>query len=88
MNTKFAITLCILKKFYYQEVCFSVIPLSLSRFLQTHKIGNDGINDNFVFPYIYIFLLYLYMRYRVRGSMIILNMKLDINGYKRIIFQC
>ena len=55
--------------------------VSHSRFSQTHKIGNYGINTNFAFLCIYIFLLYLY-------NMIFVNIKLDINGYKSIRFQC
>ena len=48
-------------------------------FHTTHKITNIGIIANFVFPYIYSFLLYLY-------HMILVNLKLDISGYK-IVFQ-
>ena len=50
-----------------------------SGFSQMHKIGNIGINANFVFSYICSFLLYFY-------HMISVNIKLDVSGYKRITF--
>ena len=31
-------------------------------FSQTHKVGNNGINANFVFPHSYSFLHYLYLK--------------------------
>ena len=43
-----------------------------STFSHTHKVGNNGINANFVFPYICGFLLYLYLKMLVK-------MKLDIS---------
>ena len=46
-------------------------------FSQTHKFGNIG---SFVFPYIYIFFHYF-------NHMILVKVKLDVSGYKRIIFQ-
>ena len=51
-----------------------------SRFSQTHKIGNIGIIANFVFLDICSFLLYLHY-------MVLINVKLDINGSKRITFE-
>ena len=51
-----------------------------SGFSQTHKIGNCGIITNFVFPYICNLLHYLH-------PMMLVNMKLDATGYKRITFQ-
>ena len=49
-------------------------------FLQTHKIGNNGIIASSVFPYICSSILYLH-------HMMLVNMKLDISDCKRIIFQ-
>ena len=51
-----------------------------SWFSQTHKIGNIGIIANFVFPEICSFLLYLHY-------MMLVNVKLDVNGSKRITFE-
>ena len=49
-------------------------------FLQTHKVGNIGITVNFVLAYICSFLLYLHYT-------MLANVKLDVSGYKNIIFQ-
>ena len=49
-------------------------------FLQTHKFGNISNIGNFAFPYIYIFFHYF-------NHMILVKVKLDVSGYKRIIFQ-
>ena len=49
-------------------------------FFRIYKIGNINIIANFVFLYICYFLLYLH-------HMILVNMKLDINGDTRITFQ-
>ena len=51
-----------------------------SGFSQTHKIGNIGIIANFVFPEIRGFLLYL-------QYLLLVNIKLDIIGCKRIKFE-
>ena len=56
------------------------LKVSNSGFSQTHKIGNIGVNDNLIFPYIYNVLLYLHY-------MILVNVKLDVSGYKEIMFQ-
>ena len=45
-----------------------------------HKRHNISINANFVFPYTCSFLLYLY-------QIMLVNVELDINRYKRITFQ-
>ena len=45
---------------------------SAIRNFQKHKVGNDGINVNFVFPYICSFLHYL-------GLKMLVNVKLDVN---------
>ena len=45
-----------------------------------HKVGNVGINVNFVFTCICSFLLYLH-------NMMLVNMKLGTSGYTRIAFQ-
>ena len=50
-------------------------------FLQIHKLVNIGINANFVFPYIHSFLLYLY-------HMMLVDVKLNVSGYKLIPYQC
>ena len=55
---------------------------SLWSFSQTHKIGNIGIVCNFVLPYIYICSFLLYLQH-----MMLVNMKTDISGCKRITFQ-
>ena len=49
-------------------------------FSQTPQVGNIGIIANFVFQYIGSFLHYL--QYVTLG-----NVKLDVSGNKRIIFQ-
>ena len=49
-------------------------------FSQTYKVGNVGIIANFVFPYICSFLLYLH-------QLMLVNVKLEIKGCRRIIFQ-
>ena len=51
-----------------------------SWFSQTHKIANIGIIANFVSPHICSFLLYL-------QYIMLVNIKLDICGYKLIRFQ-
>ena len=51
-----------------------------SSFSQRHQIGNINIIANFVFPYICSFLSYL-------QHMMILKVKLNISGKKRIIFN-
>ena len=51
-----------------------------SGFSLRHKIGCDDIIANFVFPYICTFLPYLH-------HMVLVNVKLDVSGYKRSIFQ-
>ena len=58
----------------------NVIDSSQSDFSQMHKIGKIDIIANFVFSYICSFFLYL-------QRMMLVNMKLDINGCKRITFQ-
>ena len=55
------------------------LPL-LSGFSRTHKIANIGIIANFVFLYICSFLLYLHY-------VMLVNVTLDISGYKQVIFQ-
>ena len=49
-------------------------------FSQTYKVDNNGINANFVFPYICSFLHYLHHEMSA-------NVKLEINWCKRITFQ-
>ena len=49
-------------------------------FHEHRKIGNIDIIVNFVFPYISSYLLYLY-------HMMLVNVKLDVSGHKRIMFQ-
>ena len=56
------------------------LQLLNSTFSQTHKVGNNGINANFVLPYICSFLHYL-------DHVMLVNVTLDISGYKQIIFQ-
>ena len=51
-----------------------------SSFSQTHKFGNVGIIANFVLPYVCSFLLYL-------RQQVLINGKLEIKGYMKIIFQ-
>ena len=41
-----------------------------SSFSQTHKVGNNGINANFVSPYFCSFLHYLYLK-------MLINVKLE-----------
>ena len=50
-----------------------------STFSRTHKVVNNGINANFVFPYFCSLLLYF-------EPMILVNVKLDISVYKSITF--
>ena len=50
------------------------------RFSQMHKIGNNGINANFVLLYIYSFLLYFH-------QVGLANMKLNISGFWRCILK-
>ena len=52
---------------------FYVVACKNSTFSQAHKVGNNGINANFVFPYIYIcsFLHYLDLK-------MLVNVKLDL----------
>ena len=57
---------------YYVYVC--------CQFEFFHKRTNIGIIVKFLFPCICKFLLYLH-------HMILVNVKLDVSGYKRIIFQ-
>ena len=54
--------------------------LSHSCFSQSYKVDNCGIIANFVFPYICSFLLYFLQLFLV-------NVKLEIKGYMRIIFE-
>ena len=49
-------------------------------FLQMYKVGNIGINANFVFLFICSFLPYSY-------HVLLVNVKLDVTGYKRITCQ-
>ena len=49
-------------------------------FSQTHTIGNFDTIANLMFPYICSFFLYLY-------DIMLINTKLDISEYNRIIFQ-
>ena len=51
-----------------------------SSFSQTDKIGNVGSIANFVILYIFSFILYL-------QHIMLVNVKLDVSRYKRIIFQ-
>ena len=48
-------------------------------FSQTHKLGNNYINANFVFAYICSFLHYLHPKMLVKG-------KLDVTLYKGLPF--
>ena len=56
------------------------IILNHISFSQSHKVGNVGIIDNFVFLYICSFLFHL-------QQMMSVNVKLEMKGYMRIIFQ-
>ena len=60
----------------------SLLPILFvqSGLSQIHKTGNIGINGNFVFPNIYNFLLLFYY-------ILLVNVELDVGGYKNIIFQ-
>ena len=49
-----------------------LIIVTQSTFSHTHKVGNNGINANFVFPYICISLHYLCLK-------IVVNVKLDVS---------
>ena len=49
-------------------------------FPQTHKVGNNGINANFVFKYICSFLHYLDLK-------VLVNMKLDVSWQKGLPFK-
>ena len=60
--------------------CMFLFVMMNSSFSQTHKVGDVGIIANFVFPYICSFLFHLH-------QLILLNVKLEIKGYVRIIFQ-
>ena len=44
-----------------------------------HNNDNIDINVNFVFPYLFIFLFY-------RHHVMLINVKLDITGFKSITF--
>ena len=46
----------------------------------TREVGNNAINANFIFPRICSLLLNF-------DHMMLVNMKLDVNGFKRITFQ-
>ena len=48
------------------------VHVSCSTFSRAHKVGNIGINANFLFPYICGFLHYLYLK-------ILVNVKLDVS---------
>ena len=61
---------------YQKVIRSSFVHLNQPRFLQTHKICNIAIIANFLFPYICYFL-----------HIMLVNVKLDIGGYKGIIFQ-
>ena len=50
-----------------------------SSFSQRHKVGNVGINSNFVFPRIWSFLLYF-------DQVMLVNVKLDIKGCAKITY--
>ena len=56
-----------------------MLNINRSGFSWTHKIGNIGIYANHVFPYIYCFHPYLY-------HMLLVNVKLNVTGYKGIAF--
>ena len=57
------------------ELCYLRKPrMCQSTFSHTHKVGNNSINANFVFPY--IFLHYLYLK-------IIVIVKLDVSWQKK-----
>ena len=62
------------------EIEISVSDVDHSGFSQTHKIGNIGINVNFVVPYIYSFVLYL-------QTIMLFNVKLGIIGCIETKFQ-
>ena len=51
---------------------------SYSTFSYTHKVSNDGINFNFVFPYICSFLHYLYLE-------MLVNVKLDVSWLQTLL---
>ena len=51
-----------------------------STFSQTYKVGNNGINFNFVFPYICSFIYYLYLK-------MLVNVKLGLPFEKGLPFK-
>ena len=55
----------------------SYIPINI--FMNT-QIDNNGINANFVFPYFYSLLPYF-------DHMMLVNVNLNVSGYKGITFQ-
>ena len=61
-----------------QDLLFYLNPTHAT-FSQTHKVGNNGINANFVFPYNGSFLNYLH-------HMILANMKFKVSWCKKITF--
>ena len=45
------------------------VRIQESTFSRTHKVGNSGINANFVFPYMCSFIHYLYLKMLVNVYM-------------------
>ena len=72
--------------FVFRWRCWSCVEgqvlrwVRYSTFSHSHKIGNNGINGNFVLPYNCSFLYYLH-------HMMLVNVKLDVSWYEGLPFK-
>ena len=74
---------CILSIYKHRVVtliCCCETQSCCSKFSQTHEVDNIAIMVNFIFAYICSFLHYLH-------HITLVSVKLDVSGYKWIIFQ-